>query len=247
MQLMISKQIRQRKSKVIHFLYNDSTIEGSYDELMRRVILQRQYSSTDASKMLNMAVTSCQDIFQDKLAMEEFESADLIIGMSFLPCKALIAEYVGKPFIVLHATSFQMAASFLRVPMPASYVPLITSGSTDKMGFYERVLSSLYHKLIDLALSFLFLSRYCPIQLKYNIRKDKSIEEIVGMAQIHIVQLDFAVEFTHPLMPSKYDVFIRPELHNETCQVLFHSYFFTGTLFLQQMVSCNSSLKLTVY
>ena len=228
---MISKQIRQRKSKVKHFLYNDSTPEGSYNELLRRVILH-QYSSFDANlQIFDMTLTSCQDIFQDKIAMEEFKSSELIIGMSVHPCKALIAEHVGKPLIVLHATSFQSAASLLRVPMPASYVPLIMSGSTDKMNFYERFLSSLYHKLNEFALSFLFLPRYRPIQMKYNIRKDKSIEEFVGVAQIHIVQLDFAVEFTHPLMPSKYDAFIRLELLNETCQLLFCVYFFTRIIF----------------
>ena len=187
-----------------HIRYNDSLEERSDDKVINHFI-SKGFTIRDMRKPLAIIQKGCGDILQDQKAIEEFRSSDLIIGVSVFPCTGLIAEYVHRPFILVHPAGFPGFAPSFMVPMPSSYVPNMQSGFTDEMNFKERMLNVVYSTIKEhIIVKFVMSSFFSSFQLKHDIHTDKGVFEVAGMAEIHIVSADFALEFAHPLLPSMY-------------------------------------------
>ena len=90
------------------------------------------------------------------------------------------------------------------IPLPSSYVPSPKAQLSDKVNFFQRVKSFLFTTMIEGMMQFLVFPIFKPMETKYKIRPDADVGEMIGKAEMHIIQLDFALEFANRLMPSKY-------------------------------------------
>ena len=200
------ENVRYRKSSFKQVIYSGE-IPEKFKDMSSMIKDSLAAGGMQLRKTLSMLVTvftaGCNSMISDNTVMDKFKEADVIVGVSLYFCGDLIAAYVQKPYITVHPAAFTGLASLSMVPLPPSYVPAIQSGMTDKMNFVERLKNLALFTAKELMMRLLLYPMFKPFQQKYNIHPDKSLGEVMGMAEIHIVQSDFAIEFAHPLMPSK--------------------------------------------
>ncbi len=114
------------------------------------------------------------------------------------------AEYLKKPFIVVYPTAFNLFGLLADVPLPPSYVPVITA--SDRMTITQRIINFLSSSARSIVLQKLFDFYFKEVLHHYNITKN--FEDLFAQAEMHLVNSDFALEFAHPLMPSRYQPFL---------------------------------------
>ena len=156
--------------------------------------------------LVELDLCTCEGVLRDNFVMNKLKEQDPIIAIAGSFCGSLISEYLKIPHIVLHTAIFTITAPLLMVPLPPSYMPVAQSGFTDKMTFIERAQNMVYMHMAgaDVLLRFVFCPMFNSFQKKHNMLPDKGADELFGMAEMHIVQSDFATALAHPLMPSKY-------------------------------------------
>ena len=201
----MSNEVRKQRSKVDHHLYNVD-LPKHLDE---KVMIKRMMSGGGVRTfefiptLVELDMFNCEAIFKDGTVMQKLQKQDIIIGTSASFCGSLIAEYLKLPHILIHPAVFTALASLFMVPLPPSYVPVMQTASTDQMTFMERLKNVFFVAGQEILFRFVFLPMFKPFQQKHNILPDKDVGELLGSAEMHLVQLDFAIEYAHPLMPSK--------------------------------------------
>ena len=203
--ILTTSIFRKRESVVKHVNYEVNVTAEYMHELIKG-----QSGGTKAGQGMASAVpllmklftTTSQSILQDKTAMDELRSADLIVALSVFPTASYLAVHLNKPFIMLHPSAFTLFGSLAQVPLPPSYIPMIQA--SDSMNFVQRTKNFLLVSAKNLAASALFDYSIGSFFAKRGICKGKSYAEIVGNAEMHIVSHDFTIEFAHPLMPSEF-------------------------------------------
>ena len=196
--------LKQQQNIMNHITYHVNLSEGLDEKLIKQVFDRGWTNILAAVKnIFHIYTIGCNGLLNNQSALEEMKKSDIILVTSSFFCGAMVAEHYEKPFIVIHPTSFTGFAPFAMTPIPSSYVPAVRSQLTDKMSFMERVKSYLISRLRNLLLRLTIPLLFNSIQRQYNVTPPKNLFDMVGKAEMHIVQLDFALEFNHPLMPSK--------------------------------------------
>eukprot|EP00057_Strongylocentrotus_purpuratus_P029146 XP_011683620.1 PREDICTED: UDP-glucuronosyltransferase 2B17 [Strongylocentrotus purpuratus] len=173
-----------------------------------------QQNDADMFGMLNLfldlrdtSLQSCADMFNDRDVMNDLrkQKFDLLLLEMFVPCDALLAEYLKVPFIVM-TSSFRFPAfdeDFFNMEIPSSYVPFQSMGAlTDEMSFAQRVQNFLERHVIVKLMQYLNIKPYRKIQLEHKIDTTSSIRELTGRAELWLCHIDFALDFPRPTAPN---------------------------------------------
>ena len=156
---------------------------------------------------LNQEKICLQYLIDNEVTSTALKNADIIFLENSFLGGSLITEYFKKPRIVLNTVLFSVIAKTFKVPMPSSYVPIFfNKGASDQMTFFQRVANTLAWNVLDVIFKRGVDFGYRDLRKQYNIAPGKSCEELVGMAEIVLEARDFALEFVHPLMPSRLKV-----------------------------------------
>ncbi|KAI4887102.1 hypothetical protein NFI96_025748 [Prochilodus magdalenae] len=95
----------------------------------------------------------CDGVLKSPEVMDKLREAkfDLILSDPLYPCAELAAEVLGVPLIFTFRFSFGHTVERMcaQIPAPPSYVPGAVSELTDKMSFFERVVSVLFYVTQD--------------------------------------------------------------------------------------------------
>jgi hypothetical protein len=138
-----------------------------------------------------------RDDIMDSLRDENF---DLLYFDAVDLCSFLVAEKIGKPFVVF--LSILANNIDFGLPSPLSYVPMSGSLLTDKMDFWGRVKNFL--------MSFDFSMRQEKIHSQFDSTIQEHFEEgsqpvlsqLLQKAELWLLSSDFALEFARPLFPN---------------------------------------------
>ncbi|XP_054762268.2 UDP-glucuronosyltransferase 2C1-like [Lytechinus pictus] len=159
------------------------------------------------SKIFPMTKEGCFRLFEDKETLNRLkeEQFDLIITLPICGCDALLAEYLGIPFIVV--TPLRRGPSFnediFGIPAPSSYIPFNAMTTfSDQMTFSQRIANILIRYVTEPILKYFTQKGISQIQKDHNIRPDLTIDQIVGKAQLWLTQGDWSFEFAQPITPN---------------------------------------------
>nr|XP_054774796.1 UDP-glucuronosyltransferase 2B33-like [Lytechinus pictus] len=154
----------------------------------------------------NIGKQNCADMFNDDDVMNDLrkEKFELLLVEMFVPCDALLAEYLKVPFIVM-TSSFRFPAfdeDLYNLEIPSSYVPLSLGAFTDEMTFVQRAQNFVGRHVIGKILQHMSFRSYRDIQLQHDIATTSSMRELIGRAELWLCHVDFALEFPHPTAPN---------------------------------------------
>ncbi len=197
--------MKKRESPVLHLDYPINRTRSFYTAMLDRHVKgtrSRLGMLYAIPWLFQMQVEVCESLMLNARALQELKSAELVIIPAISPCHFYVMDYINRPFIAVYSSAFTLFGSLTQVPLPPSYVPIITA--TDRMTFPQRVfnfIASLARASItDVALT----QAFSGFSHKYKAGEGKSLQQLYLQAEMYLASSDFAVEFAHPLMPSKY-------------------------------------------
>ena len=147
----------------------------------------------------------CDDLFSNTDVMEEISHADIIVGEFIYLCSTLIADKFSLPLVLISAATLDIPSAFaFGLPAPPSYIPQYGVSLSDKLTFTERAWSLLQWIILYGSYIYDMCPPYEKIKAKYAITPSKSIQETLGRVDLIIAQMNFLIEHSRPLYPSKY-------------------------------------------
>ncbi len=154
-----------------------------------------------APRMFQVIEGLCESLMEHKSALEELKTADLVVMLAPVPCHHYLMDKLDKPYIGVYPAVFNLFGFLTHSPLPPSYVPIISA--TDRMSFLQRTVNFLASATRASLLDLLFTQAFKGFSKKYKAGEGKSFQQLFLQAEMYLVSSDFAIEFTHPLMPSK--------------------------------------------
>ncbi|XP_037387454.1 UDP-glucuronosyltransferase 2A2-like isoform X1 [Pygocentrus nattereri] len=156
------------------------------------------------SKDQDFFLQYCDGVLKSPAVMDKLREGkfDLILADPLLPCAELAAEVLGVPFIFTFRFSVAHAVERMcgQSPAPPSYAPGIMSKLTDKMSFFERVVSLLFYLTND-AMSVRLWKTYDDYYTEY-LSRPTSYCELMGKADIWLIRTYWDFEYPRPLLPN---------------------------------------------
>ena len=147
----------------------------------------------------------CDDLFSNTDVMEEISHADIIVGEFIYLCSTLIADKFSLPLVLISAATLDIPSAFaFGLPAPPSYIPQYGVSLSDKLTFTERAWSLLQWIILYGSYIYDMCPPYEKIKAKYAITPSKSIQETLGRVDLIIAQMNFLIDHSRPLYPSKY-------------------------------------------
>ncbi|XP_054754492.2 UDP-glucuronosyltransferase 1A1-like [Lytechinus pictus] len=158
------------------------------------------------AKIFQMQRQACQYLFEDSatLALLKESHFDILIGDVFDGCDAVLSSYLEIPHI---AVTTSMRYPFFHehlygIPAPSSYVSLGTFSLSDKMTFLERVVSFMEHNLVIPLAGWSHLGAMDEMKNRYGIAPGRSVQELIGDAELWLCVTNFAFDFPRPIAPN---------------------------------------------
>lgn len=148
-------------------------------------------------------VSGCEALLYNGDLMEDLRSQDfqLLLTDPFLPCGSIISEALALPAVYfLRGLPCGLDLLALQCPSPPSYVPRFHSGSTDSMGFLERV-NNFVMSGVELQLCRVMYASFDELAARY-LGRQVTYRELLGQGAIWLLRYDFAFEYPRPLMPN---------------------------------------------
>ena len=139
--------------------------------------------------------------------MEKLRDTDLVFADAVYFCTVLLAEYLDAlrvdfyPLPLLPPITTQYF-----VPSPLSYVPMMTTGLSDKMNFLERVKNVVAWCLFYCMRDNLLYSGLSAMKTKHNIKPERSAVDSKLNAELVLLMNDFALDIPQPLNPGSTDI-----------------------------------------
>ncbi|XP_041464246.1 UDP-glucuronosyltransferase 1-2-like isoform X2 [Lytechinus variegatus] len=181
------------------------------DEIQERV-RSGAFENNPLNNVINMAKVfqllrhACQYLFEDSatLALLKESHFDILIGDVFDGCDAVLSSYLETPHI---AVTTSMRYPFFHehlygIPAPSSYVPLGAFSLSDKMTFLERVVSFMEHNLVIPLAGWSHLGAMDEMKNRYGIAPGRSVQELIGDAELWLCVTNFAFDFPRPIAPN---------------------------------------------
>uniref|UniRef100_UPI00398F5026 UDP-glucuronosyltransferase 1A1-like n=1 Tax=Pristiophorus japonicus TaxID=55135 RepID=UPI00398F5026 len=148
-------------------------------------------------------LTTCESLLYNTELMKELaeEKFDALLTDPFVPCGAIIAEYLSLPTVnLLRGIPCGLDYLATQCPRPLSYVPRFFTGNTDRMTFLQRtknVLASLWEPL----LCHFIYSPFEELATKF-LQREVTLVQLLGRTSIWLLRFDFIFEYPRPLMPN---------------------------------------------
>ena len=147
----------------------------------------------------------CDDLLSNTDVVEEISHADIIVGEFIYLCSSLVADKFSLPLVLISAATLDTPTAFaFGLPAPPSYIPQIGVSLSDKLTFTERAWSLLQWIILYGSYIYDMCPPYEKIKAKYAITPSKSIQETLGRVDLIIAQMNFLIDHSRPLYPSKY-------------------------------------------
>ena len=143
----------------------------------------------------------CDFLLNDTELLQDLKNFDLVVYDDLALCTALVAERLSIPTVVIIPLPPTLAKSYLMIPYPVSYVPLMMTAFTSRMSFTQRLANLGAYIFFEWASYFLFAGYLSPVKEKYNISPEISCFEAFRNFELVIIEADFAFEYPQPLLP----------------------------------------------
>ena len=151
------------------------------------------------SKAFSMHMWVCHCLFDDKEALNQLKESqfDIVIGDVFDGCDALIGSYLNTPFIAMTTAGRYpfFHESIYGIPSPSSYVPFGILPLSDKMSYYERVISFIEHHILIGIFSAINYRSINSVKDKHGIAPGKDIRTILAEAELWLSVTNYAFDF----------------------------------------------------
>lgn len=126
---------------------------------------------------------------------------------SFHGCGQLVQRKLEIPFIVDFAAwglNHDIFNVHYGIPWPVSYVPGDFIPSSTQMSFLQRVSNLIFFGFTQLMSPLFGQYGVGSLKHKHNIAPDKSFTQMIQETDLVLMPLDWALEWSRPLPPSKY-------------------------------------------
>ncbi|XP_022535781.1 UDP-glucuronosyltransferase 1A5 isoform X11 [Astyanax mexicanus] len=166
--------------------------------------LEKVWNFINILDLLNdVAVRNLESMLFNKELVQKLEDwkFDALLTDPFEPMGVIMGEYLSIPSVYMQVNlpcGVDSIAS--QCPSPPSYVPQRYTFYTEVMSFWERSVNLVRITLQPLACRRLY-TRADEIASRF-LQREASVVEIMSRAAIWLMRLDFAFEFSRPLMPN---------------------------------------------
>jgi len=158
--------------------------------------------ATNAHNLPQMMQAYCDAKLSDRAIINEFKSADLVIGDGMYLCSFLIADKFALPHVAVLESSLTSATGTLpyNVAELPSYIPQYRSGMTDNMSFLQRAKNTLQWLVNRMTIQRMIKNTFLGLKTKHQITPEKSLEQTFQKVDLLLVQTE-AFEYPRPLFP----------------------------------------------
>ncbi|NXD46423.1 UD11 glucuronosyltransferase, partial [Copsychus sechellarum] len=187
---------KEELDEVVEGLIKDVFEEGSF---LERVI--RLYQRAKQNSALFLA--TCTHLLHNKELIRYLEESkfDAVFTDPFLPCGAILAEYLSLPSVYfLQQMPCRLEFQATQCPSPPSYVPRAFTDLTDHMTFLQRVKNLLYD-IPNFFLCDVVFQPYAELASEF-LKREVTVPDLLRQASIWLMKLDFVFHFPKPLMPN---------------------------------------------
>ncbi|KAM9788461.1 UDP-glucuronosyltransferase 2C1-like [Neosynchiropus ocellatus] len=126
---------------------------------------------------------------------------DMLLTDPALAPGVFLAKYLNLPLVLNVRWTAGIDGQLVAAPSPLSYIPMVGSGLTDKMTFFERIKNVLYYGLFLFQKEILIKPIYSALCDKY-IGQPCDIYDLCQEADILLFRSDFVFDFPRPTMPN---------------------------------------------
>ncbi|XP_077977058.1 2-hydroxyacylsphingosine 1-beta-galactosyltransferase-like [Glandiceps talaboti] len=208
-EIMQAKQIKADDSK-FSFVKYQGTFTDEYIKETHRSTMGGTLNGTatiwDLLDIIQTLSRDCDLLLQDDELFKQLRSSnyDIVLANNFNLCHILIIQKLGLPFVSVSTQRIfpMMDSSLHHIPSYPSYVPAMYSGLPDQMNFLQRLNNFGHYVMSYLVFNYVLSAPFENLKIKYNIRPDATLHELLGTFEVALFCFDFAFEFPRPLMPS---------------------------------------------
>ncbi|KAL6473162.1 hypothetical protein MHYP_G00193500 [Metynnis hypsauchen] len=129
------------------------------------------------------------------------EQYDLFLTDPAMTAAVVLGRYLKLPLVLNARWITSWEGHFAIAPSPVSYIPILGTGLSDQMTFFQRVKNSLFYAMTLLQDAFLVWPHYKALCDKY-FDEDCDIVRFIQEADIWLMRLDFVFDFPRPTMPN---------------------------------------------
>ncbi|XP_010624402.1 UDP-glucuronosyltransferase 1-1 isoform X1 [Fukomys damarensis] len=188
----------QREDVEASFVELGHDVFANYPFLQRVIRMYKKIKKDSA-----LIFSGCSHLVHNKELMASLgeSSFDAVLTDPFLPCGAIVAQYLAVPSVFfLNALPCGLHYGATQCPNPLSYVPSSMSLNSDHMTFLQRV----KNVLIALAQKVLCDVVYPPYALLAAevLQRDVTVQDLLASASVWLLRTDFVFEYPRPTMPN---------------------------------------------
>uniref|UniRef100_A0A8C2VL04 UDP-glucuronosyltransferase n=1 Tax=Chinchilla lanigera TaxID=34839 RepID=A0A8C2VL04_CHILA len=189
--------------------FRKEDMEASFSELGHNVFendpfLQRMIKIyKKVKKDSALLLSGCSHLVHNKELMASLaeSSFDVVLTDPFLPCGAIVAQYLALPAVFfLNALPCGLHYEGTQCPNPVSYVPRSMSSNPDHMTFLQRVKNMLF-VLTEKVTCNVVYSPYAQLASEV-LQRDVTVQDLLTSASIWLLRTDFVNDFPKPVMPN---------------------------------------------
>ncbi|XP_063068425.1 UDP-glucuronosyltransferase-like isoform X2 [Engraulis encrasicolus] len=162
--------------------------------------------TTNLGWLLNFTSTQvkgCESLLYNEAVMSRLRARGFqaVLTDPFLPCGSIVADALGLPAVYfLRGMPCGLDILALQCPSPPSYVPRFRSGSSDRMGFLER-LNNYVSSGVELQLCKVMYASFDELAARY-LQRQVTYRELLGEGALWLMRYDFTFEYPRPVMPN---------------------------------------------
>ncbi|XP_071785873.1 UDP-glucuronosyltransferase 2C1-like isoform X2 [Asterias amurensis] len=186
-----------------------------YSKILMRLICGGKSEQTEEERQEQLKPTKpmskylaheCNALLGDDETMERLRGLnfDLMTFDIINPCMALVAQKLSLRYAIITAAPLVNGFHdrWFDVPSNPAYIPLVMSPSGDSMAFMERFRNTVTWFVMSAVVDHFTFRPYEELRIKYNIRPDLTMPDIIRAAEIWISNTHFAMEYARPIMPN---------------------------------------------
>ncbi|KAF5926801.1 hypothetical protein HPG69_001431, partial [Diceros bicornis minor] len=138
----------------------------------------------------------CEDAVLNKKLIKKLQESkhDVVLGDVIAPCGELLSELLNLPLVYMLRFNTGLI-------LPPSYVPVVISELSDKMTFRERMTNMLYFLYFDFAFETFNKKKWDKFYSEV-LGRPTTLCELMGKADIWLIQTYWDFEFPHLLLPN---------------------------------------------
>ncbi|XP_067844113.1 UDP-glucuronosyltransferase 1A1-like [Heptranchias perlo] len=170
--------------------------DGAFYERFRKTL-------EHVKKIRQFCLALCEGLLFNTELMHELaeEKFDALLTDPFVPCGAIVAEYLSLPTVnLLRGVPCGLDHLATQCPRPLSYVPRVFTGNTDRMTFLQRTKNLLVSLTEPLLCHFIY-SPFEDLATKF-LGREVTLVQLLSRASIWLMRFDFIFEYPRPLMPN---------------------------------------------